>query len=135
MSPLLANIYLHQMDKYMESKYLNLSTLERQKRRRQGKGNLLYVRYADDFVVLCNGPKAEAHAIKEELKELLNTMGLTLSEEKTKITPITEGFKFLGYQVIRSMWQSGNMVSKWELSIDGALYCFDGVHEVGKARQ
>ena len=73
----------------MESKYLNLSNWERHQRRRQGKGNCLYVRYADDFVVLRNGTKAEAHAIKEELKELLSTMGLTLSEEKTKVTHIT----------------------------------------------
>ncbi len=83
-SPLLANIYLHTLDKYMESKYLSLSEWERQKRRRQRKANYLYVRYADDFVVLCNGTKAEALAIKEELKELLSTMGLTLSEEKAR---------------------------------------------------
>ena len=47
MSPLLANIYLHQLDRYMESNYLNLSQYEREKRRVQGKGNYLYVRYAD----------------------------------------------------------------------------------------
>ena len=46
-SPLLANIYLHELDKYMESKYLNLSPYERQRRRQQGQGNYLYVRYAD----------------------------------------------------------------------------------------
>src|SRR3989441_13310892 len=43
-SPLLANIYLHTLDKYMESKYLSLSEWERQKRRRQRKANYLYVR-------------------------------------------------------------------------------------------
>jgi retron-type reverse transcriptase len=47
-SPLLANIYLHEMDKYMESNYLNISKLERNKRRKAGKGNYLYTRYADD---------------------------------------------------------------------------------------
>ena len=57
------------------------------------------------FVVLCNGTKAEALAMKEELKEFLSTKGLTLSEEKTKITHITEGFKFLGYQIIREIGQ------------------------------
>ena len=46
-SPLLANIYLHQLDRYMESKYLNLSKWERERRRKQGIGNYLYVRYAD----------------------------------------------------------------------------------------
>jgi RNA-directed DNA polymerase len=111
-SPLLANIYLHTLDTYMESKYLSLSEWERQKRRRQRKANYLYVRYADDFVVLCNGTKAEAHAMKEELKELLRTMGLTLSEEKTKVTHITAGFDFLGYRVIRSIGTKGKMIPK-----------------------
>jgi RNA-directed DNA polymerase len=96
----------------MESKYLSLSKKQREKRRQQGQGNILYVRYADDFVVIHNGTKAEAQTIKEELGELLDTMGLTLSEEKTKVTHITEGFDFLGYRVIRSIGTSGKMVPK-----------------------
>src|SRR5207253_2108015 len=64
LSPLAANIYLHQFDQYMESTYLHFTSIQRVRRRKQGKGNVLYVRYADDFVVLCNGTKAEAHAIK-----------------------------------------------------------------------
>ena len=112
MSPLLANIYLHELDTYMESKYLNLTNAQRQWRRKKGKGNVLYVRYADDFVVLSNGTKAEAQAIKEELGEFLSTMGLTLSEAKTKVTHITEGFEFLGYRVIRSIGTKGKMVPK-----------------------
>jgi len=47
-SPLLANIYLHELDRYMESTYLNLSGKEKARRRKQGRGNALYVRYADD---------------------------------------------------------------------------------------
>ena len=47
-SPLLANIYLHELDTYMESTYLNLTKVQREKRRRHGQGNALYVRYADD---------------------------------------------------------------------------------------
>ena len=65
-----------------------------------------------DFVVLSNGTKAEAQTIKKELGEFLNTMGLTLSEEKTKVTHITEGFNFLGYRVIRSIGTKGKMVPK-----------------------
>jgi RNA-directed DNA polymerase len=110
--PLLANIYLHELDKYMESKYLSFTERQRHNRRKQGKGNVLYVRYADDFVVLCNGMKAEAQAIKKELGELLSPMGLTLSEKKTKVTHITEGFDFLGYRIIRSTGTKGKMVPK-----------------------
>jgi RNA-directed DNA polymerase len=47
-SPLLANIYLHELDKYMESNYLSFSNYQREKRRKEGKSNFLYVRYADD---------------------------------------------------------------------------------------
>jgi RNA-directed DNA polymerase len=111
-SPLLANIYLHELDRYMESTYLNLPAKEKARRRKQGRGNALYVRYADDFVVLCNGTKAEAHAMKQELGAFLSTMGLTLSEAKTKVTHITEGFDFLGYRVIRSIGTKGKMVPK-----------------------
>jgi hypothetical protein len=111
-SPLMANIYLHELDMYMESKYRNLSHYERQRRRKKGQGNDLYVRYADDFVVLCNGTKAEAHATKEERRGILTNMGLTLSEEKTKITHMTEGFKFLGYWIERSVGTTGKMVPK-----------------------
>ena len=114
-SPLLANLYLDQLDKYMESISLNLTMYQRRRRRVKGKGNFLYVRYADDFVVLCNGTKAETLAMKEELRGFLSTKGLTLSEEKTKVTHITEGFQFLGYRIIREIGSNGKMVAKVEI--------------------
>jgi RNA-directed DNA polymerase len=114
LSPLLANIYLHELDKYMESKYLNLSGKQKYKRRKQGQSNFLYVRYADDWVVLCNGTRDQAHAMKEELRIVLENMGLKLSEEKTKVTHITEGFTFLGYRIMRGMG-TRKMVPKVEI--------------------
>jgi 5-methylcytosine-specific restriction endonuclease McrA len=42
-------------------------------------------------------------------------MGLTLSEEKTKVTHITEGFDFLGYRVIRKRGKNGKKVAKVEI--------------------
>ena len=68
-----------------------------------------------DFIVLCNGTKAQAHEMKEELTKVLNNMGLKLSEEKTQVTHITEGFPFLGYRIIRSMGTNGKMVPKIEV--------------------
>jgi RNA-directed DNA polymerase len=47
-SPLAANIYLQQLDQYMASTYLHFTSIQRVRRRKQGKGNVLYVRYADD---------------------------------------------------------------------------------------
>jgi len=46
-SPLLANIYLAELDRYME-RYTALSPKDKAKRRRQGKANYVQVRYADD---------------------------------------------------------------------------------------
>jgi len=111
-SPLFANIDLHEMDKSIESKYLNLTPYQRRRQRKKGDGNYLYIRYAADFIVLCNGTKTDAQQMKEELGGLLDNMGLTLSEEKTKLTHITEGFTFLGYKVIREVGTNGKMVPK-----------------------
>ena len=47
MSPLLANIYLHELDRYIESTHLHLTAYQRKKQRAQGHSNFLYVRYAD----------------------------------------------------------------------------------------
>jgi RNA-directed DNA polymerase len=70
---------------------------------RVGKGKVYcpkvnLVRYADDFVVT-----AENREIPEEIKILLTGFlaqrGLRLSEEKTLITHISEGFDFLGFNI------------------------------------
>ena len=111
MSPLLSNIYLNELDRYM-SRHTSLSEYERRKRRRAGQANFLYVRYADDFVVLCNGTKAQTLAMRQELSEFLSTLGLTLSMEKTKVTHVNDGFKFLGFWIERSIGQSGKRAPK-----------------------
>jgi group II intron reverse transcriptase/maturase len=46
-SPLLANVYLHELDRYMR-RYTALSDREKRQRRRRGLPNFVYVRYADD---------------------------------------------------------------------------------------
>jgi RNA-directed DNA polymerase len=47
LSPLLANVYLHALDQYMEQ-YTTLTQYQRKRRRVQGQANFLYVRYCDD---------------------------------------------------------------------------------------
>jgi group II intron reverse transcriptase/maturase len=57
----------------------------------------MYIRYADDFVFLFEGPISECKVIKEKIKSFLITqLGLELNDEKTVITHINEGFNFLG---------------------------------------
>jgi group II intron reverse transcriptase/maturase len=107
LSPLLANIYLHELDKYRQPQ-TDRSAWERIKRRRYGQGNSVYIRYADDFVVLWNGPKAEAEQRRAELAVFLKEhLQLKLALDKTKITHLNEGVVFLGFKVQRSRGQQG----------------------------
>ena len=107
LSPLLANLYLHELDKFME-RHTALTPYQRACRRKQGMGNFLYARYADDFAALCNGTREEAEAMKQELSTFLRTeLKLTLSEEKTKITHLNDGFEFLGFRIQRRRTAQG----------------------------
>lgn len=99
-SPLLSNIYLHELDQWFWDKYMGLSCYAKQKRRREGIGNHVMTRFADDFIVLSSGPKREMERLREELAEFLyDHLALELNMEKTAITHVTEGFDFLGFHV------------------------------------
>jgi RNA-directed DNA polymerase len=100
LSPLLANIYLHQLDLWWWKKFGSLSQSEKWKRRVKMLGNAILVRYADDFVILWNGTRQEAFALRDELKQFLwDGLHLELSEEKTKVTYLTDGVDFLGFHI------------------------------------
>lgn len=58
---------------------------------------LMYLRYADDFVILITGSMDEAKHIKHMVADILNKKcGLESNKEKTVITATKDGFKFLG---------------------------------------
>lgn len=81
-SPLLANVYLHDMDVQLE------------------RSGYRVVRYADDFVILCD-TQVEAQAALEEVRAWMQANGLQLHSEKTRIGDCREpgqGFEFLGYR-------------------------------------
>jgi len=100
-SPLLANTYLNEFDRWAAEKW-DLNPYERSKRRKAGSGNYKMVRFADDFVVVSNGSIAEVEATKREIKHFLeNELHLELSEEKTLITHVNDGFTFLGFHIQR----------------------------------
>ena len=63
------------------------------------KHGFRFVRYADDFVVLCRSEcdAKEALAVVERL--IADRLGLSLSPEKTKISRFHEGFTFLGFDI------------------------------------
>ncbi|HEY8025516.1 MAG TPA: group II intron reverse transcriptase/maturase [Burkholderiaceae bacterium] len=81
-SPLLANIYLHELDVEMR------------------EAGLVMVRYADDAVVLCRSQE-EAEAALARMRAWVNANGLTLHPDKTHVGDCRvegQGFEFLGYR-------------------------------------
>jgi RNA-directed DNA polymerase len=101
-SPLLANAYLNEFDKWAEAKW-SIPANERRKRRYAGKGNYRLVRYADDFVVMSNDGIAGVQQAKQEIRDFLMTeLHLELSEEKTLLTHVNDGFDFLGFHIQRA---------------------------------
>jgi len=100
LSPLLANIYLHEFDRWWWEKYGCLTLNQKAKRRRAGVGNCILTRYADDFLILGNGPREEVERLREEARQVLwDRLRLELSLEKTHITHVTDGFDFLGFHL------------------------------------
>jgi RNA-directed DNA polymerase len=81
---------------------------DRKRRRRRGEPMYRLVRYADDFVVLVSGTKAQAEALKVDIAAVLSTMGLRLSAEKTGVCHIDEGFDFLGFRIQRQVKRGSN---------------------------
>jgi len=63
---------------------------------------LMYVRYADDFVILVTSTYNECNHIKNNVKEFIKThCGLELNDEKTLITNTREKFTFLGAEIVK----------------------------------
>jgi len=110
-SPLLANVYLHQFDLWWWKTYGCLTRNERRRRRRRGLGHPILVRYADDWLLLWNGSKDGAVQLKEEARLFLEReLKLELSESKTRITHVDEGFTFLGFDIQRFQGTHGKPV-------------------------
>jgi RNA-directed DNA polymerase len=89
-SPLLANIYLHVLDIVWTRRYASLGVL---------------VRYADDFVVMCDTKAACDHA-ERRVRDILARLGLELHPEKTRQVDLSrggEGFTFLGCHLRKRM--------------------------------
>ncbi len=106
LSPLLANIALSVLDEHFTTKWEALGPeWTRAKHRRAGGATMKLIRYADDFVVLVHGHRADAEALFGEVADVLAPMGLRLSTEKTHLTHIEDGFDFLGWRIQRRTWQ------------------------------
>jgi RNA-directed DNA polymerase len=104
-SPLLANIALDGMEKAltmykMQKNGKTIISNEGIKYNYKGHaiGKRAIVRYADDFLIFCES-KQDAEQVQKVIAQWLLERGLILSEEKTKIVHLQEGFNFLGFNV------------------------------------
>jgi RNA-directed DNA polymerase len=89
-SPLLSNIYLHVLDRVWDTQCGHLGTL---------------VRYADDFVIMCD-TKAQVEEARRRVGLVLTRLGLELHPEKTRTVDLSrgrEGFDFLGCHLRKRM--------------------------------
>lgn len=74
---------------------------------RQRKNPILFVRYADDFVVIGRTREVLEQEVMPMIQSFLKERGLELSETKTKITHIHDGFDFLGQNVRKYQLKNG----------------------------
>ena len=114
-SPLWTNIYLTELDRFVESQY---AALGRNAKRRAGKDGAAppceIVRYADDFVVMVRGTREQAMQLKAKIADFLSgELHMELSPEKTLVTHIDDGFVFLGFQVRRTLHRQTNRRRLW----------------------
>lgn len=79
-SPLLSNIVLNHLDWQLASR------------------GYKFVRYADDFVILCKS-MSEAESALDFVQSVLKDLGLELSPEKTHVDRVSKGFQFLGFLI------------------------------------
>ena len=78
-SPLLSNIVLNQLDWVLD------------------EASFRFVRYADDFVIICSTSQQAQEALKVVKRVLEDDLGLQLSPEKTHVTTYGKGYEFLGF--------------------------------------
>ena len=111
-SPLLANIAFHGMETHLKEWNSRLPEPDGSYRRPQEKYKSLgVIRYANDFVIT-HYDKERIVEAKEELEKWLNkTSKLELSQNKTYIKFIKEGFDFLGFRIV-SIYRNGNLRTK-----------------------
>jgi len=103
LSPLLANIALSVLDDEFARRWTQEMGTANQRNRRRYHGEATYrlIRYADDFVIVVKGERADADQLREEVAVVLVPMGLRLSPDKTRVVHIDDGFDFLGFHIRR----------------------------------
>lgn len=88
-SPILANIALYELESFLKAAPNSTGQI---------RGSRVYIRYADDLIVLCSS-KLEAQQTKKQISGWLKSKGLRFAPHKTKISHIDKGLDFLGVNI------------------------------------
>jgi RNA-directed DNA polymerase len=91
-SPVLANMALDGLEQA-------LSEVIRPTTRKGRKAKIHLIRYADDFLISGSSKEVLEQEVKPAVEQFMRVRGLELSQEKTVITHIENGFDFLGQNV------------------------------------
>jgi RNA-directed DNA polymerase len=114
LSPLIFNVVMSVLDEHLHRPWKPGGAMaahhQRVRRRAKGLPNWRACRYADDFVVLVDGTRADAQALREEIADVLAPLGLRLSEAKTQVAHMSEGISFLGFRI---QWKRKRGTEKW----------------------
>ncbi len=84
------------------------------------KHNINFVRYADDFIITANS-RDVLEQLAPDIEAFLSKRGVSLSKEKTKITPLSKGFDFLG-QTVRKHKRRNGKTSKLQITPSRASF-------------
>ena len=91
-SPILANMTLDGMESMLTTYFQHSAKIS-------ARSKIGFVRYADDFIVAGASKKMLQEEVKSLLSNFLKERGMRFSLKKTTITPVSDGFDFLGYHL------------------------------------
>ncbi len=100
-SPVLANMALDGLQTLLQRTFYKRTVKIISGKKAKPSQKVNFVRYADDFVITGSSKELLEDRVKPLVRGFLKSRGLELSEEKTRITHVVEGFDFLGWNVRR----------------------------------
>ena len=114
LSPLIFNVVMTALDEHVMDPWKDGGAMstngKRAYRRSKGRPTWRIVRFADDFVILVHGTREHAEALREDVAAVLAPLGLRLSEAKTQVVHMADGFNFLGFRI---RWKRKRGTNKW----------------------